>query len=97
MNPDNDPLKTLVPLWLLVILWSIALALVVLLWKKLPTPWNIIMSVPYCVALFPFPCPFWLIWYDGKPKSVKGKVKAIAGIWLLISVACLVYFLKHPH
>ena len=96
MSSDNDPLNTILPLWLLAILWSFVLGLVVLVCKKIPMPSSIIIALPYFAALFPFPCPLWLTWYEDASKSAKLAVKVFAVAWVGISIAGLFYFVKNP-
>ena len=57
-------------------------------------PLKIILVPPYIVAVFPLPCPFWLVWYENQSKNVRTTVQIAAALWVALTVVCLVMFGK---
>ena len=73
---------------------SIVVGICAGLWEHLPMPLKLLIVPPYIVAIFPLPCPFWLVWYEDQPKNVKNTVRIAAAFWMVLTIVCLVAFGK---
>ena len=89
-SDDFGPLEFIMAGCIISGIGSIVISICAGLWEHLPMPLKWLLVPPYFIAVFPLPCPFWLLWYEDKPKHVKRAVNIAAVFWVVITIVCLV-------